>query len=292
MKVKKLKLIGAISASIALLTSSVTSMTAFADVSPVPGSSFLYDFTASVVTKQMTVMNKQVNPGDVEITLQITNNPGIQTCTFNMYYGEGYEFISLDESNNGFKNTYPVANEKDNCLVYVGLSEKTDIFGNDALNYNNFCVKFYFRATDIITKDNANFSIGLTQYVFPLENKESDGLSLVTDVTISNPYMIGDFNNDGYITMGDASSIDSLGAKANAFLHDTSVEVINDNLFTEQWRKWFPKLRCAEVADADENGFVNNDDTQEVVDYYAHNGAGVPMESLVGKTRFKTIYFT
>ncbi|MBQ8823731.1 MAG: hypothetical protein IJZ64_00695 [Ruminococcus sp.] len=288
MKLKKLKIAGSVSAAIMLFTSSVTSITAFADVSPVPGSSFAYDFTASVVTESMTVMGEEVNRGDVEVTFQVTNNPGMLSYTVQLYYGEGYELFAYDENAN-FKLGSGGHDKDSGCILLCEMSPEVDVLGCSNINFDNFYIKYYFRAKDNISVNNSNFSIALTQYNFPLETGAKT-IDFSPDITISSPYTLGDMDNNGYITIDDASAVDSLGAKANAFLHNRSVDVINQHLSEEKWNNWFPKLIYAETADVDENGYVENEDTQEVLNYYANHAASVPLESLVGQTRFKTIH--
>lgn len=291
-KVKKLKLIGAISASIALLASSVTSMTAFADVSPVPGSSFAYDLKSSIVRESKNVYGIQVNPGDIALTFHVTNNPGTYSFSFMVVDGGSYKFLEA-ESDGKFRNSAVVVpNEEENRCIYAQMGNDNIITGEKAIHYDNFSVTMYFRPEEGITNSNSNFSVAMLGYSSP---SLSQSFQIVADeaepdISISSPYTLGDIDNNGYITIDDASAVDSLGAKANAFLHNRSVDVINQHLSEEKWNNWFPKLIYAETADVDENGYVENEDTQEVLNYYANHAASVPLESLVGQIRFKIIH--
>lgn len=273
-------------------------MTAFADVSPIPGCSFSYDFTASVVTEATTVCGEQVCPGDVAVTFTVTNNPGTRFFSFMILVGDGYDYLET-ENHDEFKNP-PLClyNQDMNRYIYTQIGENDISTNKMAIRYGtgeDFCVTVYFRPNENITRDNSNFSIAMLEYDTPSLNKPfsinvNDATSNIqVSGPSSYPYIVGDINGDEYISVGDASNISSIAIKSN-ILGDNSVMAINQYRLTDEWISLFPKLRCAEVADADGNKIVDNADVDAVLYYYSHGAAGVPIESIIGKTQFKEIY--
>jgi hypothetical protein len=49
---------------------------------------------------------------------------------------------------------------------------------------------------------------------------------------------------------------------------------------------WFPYARCADVADANQDGRISSADSDAILDYYAYYLAGMTYNGRVGKTKY------
>ena len=93
------------------------------------------------------------------------------------------------------------------------------------------------------------------------------------------PYMLGDVNNDYYVSALDATAVMSA-------LHDhglqrgmaVSVSYVQANL-----SDWFPNAACAVAADVDKDGYITYDDADKILDYYGSASTGGDEGTDIGK---------
>ena len=49
---------------------------------------------------------------------------------------------------------------------------------------------------------------------------------------------------------------------------------------------WFPNAKCADAADATQNGYINSGDSDEILEYYASYLAGVTHSGTAGTIKY------
>ena len=50
--------------------------------------------------------------------------------------------------------------------------------------------------------------------------------------------------------------------------------------------RWFPNARCADAADANQDGYISTIDSTEILNYYACYLSGVTYTGTVGRTKY------
>lgn len=289
----------AISALMAL-TISATSMGAISadayGIIGVPNSTFEYEMNARIVSDTQ-----------IELTVNVTNNPGFHSLGFNMYY-EGCETpkcVPVYDFESGFSisPTYVVNTELQNC-VYIftmsnGITDSQDYVGKFSLRYifnvDNAYEDVYEFSMCVFAYEsyNENISFSIRGENFS-DYAEQPVITTHDDIS----YIVGDMDNDGIIDISDSSAIGRLVGftenkkgisvkDLNTVISRGAFDPYNPNHF--DCSAEFPNMVCAEIADATGEGQITLEDSEEVLTCYANNMALIPYEGLVGKVDIKKI---
>ena len=102
----------------------------------------------------------------------------------------------------------------------------------------------------------------------------------------STPYVLGDVDNNSYISIQDAYAI----LKISKITGGNSISVSYANSILATLRKLYPNLVCAEVADVDFDNKITASDAQQVQIYHVNESIGTTTEdTFIGTQFYKTI---
>lgn len=263
-----------------------------ASVGPVPGSDFQYDLTAKIVDHAFKIGDTQIYAGDVAVTFEVTNNPGMTSYSTKLVFDDRYELISYEAQH--FNVSQDAYNRETNTFVYAAVNSNT--FGEFTDEFSNV---FYFRPNESLSyTTGTGFQMTLLSY-----RSEAENISYSVNANTSSPdkivrgqvrvnFILGDINGDGIISVDDASNTSFLAARSQYLIGSTSIKDINTLLYNDEiLRSKLPNLICADVADANLNGFIEQEeDTQAILDYYANHGTGNPVSGVVGNKITRTFF--
>lgn len=244
----------------------------------------------------------------VGLKFQVTNNPGVLGLGFAIMFDDDCSFISYKGSEPMFPGKYSL-NTAGTCFVLSCLSTDADRDGNPKEITGNFS---YFIEFEIPgnTAYPLHFSSAVYAYKSKTENihfdeaiKDGSASSYTPDdgsqigVKLKDvPYRIGDVDGDNKITMDDGFSILQMAKYGN---NNLGVEALNEYLIkhslckgTRTWNDMFPKLTYAECADANQDGYIKEEDSDEVMEYYSQAAASnITMSTLVNTIGYKTVTY-
>ena len=86
-------------------------------------------------------------------------------------------------------------------------------------------------------------------------------------------YRYGDVNNDGAINMSDSSIVSSAISKFSSLTGDTNLPV---EYAVARPAVYFPNVTTPvpQAADTNGDGYINQQDMEDILSYYSHNAAG------------------
>jgi hypothetical protein len=189
----------------------------------------------------------------------------------------------------------------------------------------SIAITYYFQVNGSLTEDDYDFKSCVYSYKSQAENiavshnppsLDNADVSLKVDGEESVSYVIGDVNNDQVINITDASDVFGLINQYRAYDQwgidpDNKVDNINhliniDKVISNNsgtvvtWGNKFSYLirdgiACCEAADATQDGNIQQDDAEAILQYYSTAGSNQTIENLaVGKggVKFKMIETT
>lgn len=247
--------------------------------------------TGKISGFEYTVKVEKVSTTRVKVVFQILKNPGYESLA--LVARSDAKFISGSD--------------------YMGV----EAYDEDAKTVVNSCIGETERRClsheftyDISANPNKNyeFSIGVLSYLSDSEDvRYHAGDALASDPSLgalqegvkvesnNKTVLLGDADNDGKITIQDASDIMSVVSKCEKNgLDCIRTAVLNKYLKSnyDQWKTQFPNLVCAEAIDVDFDAKITEKDGNQVLEYYSKVYAGSQIvSSMIGKKQAITVVY-
>ncbi|MBR6243195.1 MAG: hypothetical protein IKQ90_06855 [Ruminococcus sp.] len=254
-------------------TASVLALAAFPFVAPT-------SFTASATSTDPNIYVDIVveSPGVYRADIILENAPAFNNGSFHVNLGTSWNSVKRPNGNVDFYSNTTL-HENMSTLLYIPITYTTDnqvvvsfadTDGHANYNCNGLLASFYIEKTADYDEDNDEINVenvysssavfdrirrwSLNQYedIFPTVMNTSITMLDATE------YLRGDVDDDLCIDTSDASMI--LAAVGN------STYSVNSLKYT--YTSMFPNARCAAAMDANEDGFINSDDADAIMDYY------------------------
>ena len=241
----------------------------------------------------------------VGVRFQVTNNPGCDRFAFALKYGSDCSFQDVTSESAAFTGKFGFSDET-GTFVYSFFSQSYDRDSNIIDSTDNYSCFIEFD----IPSDAAyplQFSSSVIRYKSNTEKIDftytgDKGVYPVTDGTIGVklkdvPYRIGDVNGDNKITMDDGFDIFQMAKYGKNVL---TVDDLNDYLIRrsycqgakKSWGEAFPKLTYAECADANQDGYIKEEDSDEVMEYVSQAAASnITMSTMVNSIGYKKVTY-
>lgn len=302
MEVEKMNLLKKVTAALSAVVMAAGAVSAI----PTCAIGLGYDTTSAF---QYELETYRLSDTRVGVKFQATNNPGVLKIGFAIMFDEKCSYVSWDGDTPMLNGKFAIS-ETDPYLVLSCMSMDADRDGKAKEITDNFSYFFEFE----VPSDAAyplHFSSAVFAYTSETENITFDhaktgpnspdytpdpgsqiGVKL-KDV----PYRIGDVDGDNKITMDDSLDILQIARYGK---NNLSVDDLNEYLIKHSycqgarkaWSEAFPKLTYAECADANQDGSIKPEDSDEVMEYYSQAAASnITMSTLVNSMGYKKVTY-
>lgn len=302
MEVEKMNLLKKVTAAL----SAVVMMTGAVSAIPTCAIGLGYDTTSAF---QYELETYRLSDTRVGLKFHVTNNPGVSGIAFAIMFDDDCSYVSWDNDESMLSSMY-TPSETEPYFIMACLTMDSDIYGKARDITSNFSYFFEFE----VPSDAAyplHFSSSVYSYKSQTENISFDhaktgpnspdytpdpgsqiGVKL-KDV----PYRIGDVDGDNKITMDDSLDILQIARYGK---NNLSVDDLNEYLIKHSycqgarkaWSEAFPKLTYAECADANQDGSIKPEDSDEVMEYYSQAAASnITMSTLVNSMGYKKVTY-
>lgn len=216
------------------------------------------------------------------------NVPEITVAGFHVDFGDGWEIRMSDifpdrimcfedSSLNGLLDMFK--NQKDTVDYKNGLFITFVVTHGFDLDVNGRVASVYIRKTEDYSSTTAAINVELLNGDLLCD---SNGIDYTE--TVSNPimlradeYIIGDANGDHFVDARDCSEI-LTGINNDGIL---SVYEIRNS-----YKDIFKNAEAPAAPDADQNGYINKKDSDDVLHYYASHQTGGTYEGSIGSKSF------
>lgn len=252
-----------------------------------------YNETTGEISKfEYTVKVEKISSTRVKVAFQILNNPGYESLSIGIKSDAKYISDNCDKGRTEYNGSTKTAFLSIISSKAIKARSTWEFVYDISANPN----KSYDFGVAVVDYESAAENIKLKH-----EGMEYDATlnALKKGVTIESnnkTVLIGDANNDGYITIQDASLILDVVSKCEKNgIEYIRTEVLNKYLKSnyDNWRTEFPNLVCAEAIDVDTDYKVTEDDANKVLDYYSKVYAGSHVvDSLIGTKRAVTVVYS
>lgn len=269
---------------------------------------------------------QQISDSSIKLTIFSTHNPGFSNLEFYTSF-DSTRYKCVKKTNNFVYedgNMISPSSVNNNIgIVFTSFSFfNHDTHENDEY-FNDFEVNFIIEARDgnITDEDLSSFSVAVKKYTSQTENVdyevslESANPQIVRTITPSNSitynYYVGDADGSGDIELNDVTSILTLSSVSEATNTTPSINILNHKISNNEssvksngntvyWRNMCGSLMrnvsgvsfsCVESADADNDGFITQNDSDIVINWYSQLGASSVSPSDVLQLEHKTVYF-
>lgn len=241
------------------------------------------------------------------VKFHVTNNPGVSQIAFAIIFDDNCSYVSWDSDEPMLAGKLTTS-ETEPYFVMTCLTMDADRDSKARDITSNFTYFFEFEVPSNATYP-LHFSSSVFEYKSQTENISFDhaGSSLADypadpgsqiGVKLKNvPYRIGDVNGDNKITLDDSLDILQIARYGK---NNLSVDDLNEYLIKHSycqgarkaWSEAFPKLTYAECADANQDGSIKPEDSDEVMEYYSQAAASnITMSTLVNTIGYKTVTY-
>ncbi len=292
------KFVAGVSA-LAMITAMMTTVSAVS-IPEVPNSAFSYELRAEAVSDTQ-----------IKVSFQVTNNPGVFVFSIALQFDENCTPCDWDQSINCF-NTLSYEQGSNSLIYAMGIVPEQN--NGQQETFENFSVDFWFNV-DADSDSSCRFSTAIISYNSLTEGIQYDKALIDggydSDTAIETyPYLLGDVDNDGRIRVEDALRAFSIASYYEAVYESPLAPVSRINYNVENnisstlengkvisWGTQFSYLMrsgysCAEAADVDQSGYIEEADGNAILQYYADRAAALPVETLIGTTQVKTVTIT
>lgn len=239
----------------------------------------------------------------IGVRIATINNPGVLKFGLVLKYDADCTLMDLEQNLPDFLVSIQNDTNKHQIIVPM-LSVNSDRDGTCIDNLNDFSCYFEFSVPS-----SSAYPLQFSSCVYKYDSL-NEGISFDFDSTKDSrprdtsvgvklkdvPYRIGDVDEDNKITMDDGFSILQMAKYGNNLL---TVDDLNEYLFkhsiykgTRTWNDMFPKLTYAECADANQDGYIKEEDSDEIMEYYSQAAASnITMSTLVNTIGYKTVTY-
>lgn len=298
MKVEKMNLLKKVTAALSAV------VMAAGAVSAIPTCAIgLHDHPESAFEYELETF--YMSTDKVGVRLSITNNPGVSYFSFALMYDDNCTWDGLEcESSNLPIRFFCGENEGKHIIVGSFLNTQMTPTQSDAFGTSSYFMEFN------VAKGASyplHFSSAIFDYKSTTENISfgytinSDKPYYIPDSEIgvgikNSAYRIGDVNGDNKITLDDGFDILQIARYGN---NNLTVDALNEYLIkhsicrgTRTWNDMFPKLTYAECADANQDGSIKPEDSDEVLEYVSEAAASnITMSTLVNSMGYKKVTY-
>lgn len=169
--------------------------------------------------------------------------------------------------------THSMPDDSDNLISFITGAD--NLAGYD---YNGKFVSFYLTKTNDYNTQNAVINIDMENGYLCGNNSEGERIDYTNNLDDSimlevDQYIIGDADGSGSVNSLDASDV--LTVASNSTLIVDTIAPFHTN--------YFPDALCAAAPDADQNGYINKADANEIMNYYSAVAVGNSYSGKVGK---------
>ncbi len=227
-----------------------------------------YEYTAYV---------EEISDTEIALVLRTTVNPGFTSLGYAVEFDPTY-FKTIGEGRNIKTEVTPrkgmIASLGGDHLVSLQILNRDDIT-------DNIEIRFYFETIKTPSNGKAEFKTCVFSYWSQTENLENSystpdyfEYDTVTEAKTGVEYIVGDVDNDKDVDQGDAYKTLSLTQKlTNAYgTVKTPTTRVNEEL--TRWLSVCPGLPCAEAADSDTDGYIEENDAYNIQLYTSQIALG------------------
>lgn len=252
-----------------------------------------YNETTGKISKfEYTVKVEKISSTRVKVAFQILNNPGYESLSIAIKSDAKYISDNCDKGvtkyNESTKTAFLAIASPNTVKVRSTWEFIYDISANPNKSYDfGVAVVDYKSAAENIKLKHEGIEYDATL------NALKKGVTIESN---NKTVLIGDADNDGYITIQDASLILDVVSKCEKNgIEFIRTEILNKYLKSnyDNWRTEFPNLVCAEAIDVDTDYKITEDDANKVLDYYSKVYAGSHIvDSLIGTKQAVTVVYS
>ncbi|MDE7138738.1 MAG: hypothetical protein K2O29_09850 [Ruminococcus sp.] len=226
----------------------------------------IFSVSTKILSESVVITNIVIPAGASAVTVSISGNNGLNSSSTKLIGGDAYNIIEVAENqpvlNKGavLDDLSVVSTENNNCIAVVAASaDYTDSDGD--------MFTFYIEKVN----DSGDTSINIVDMP---SLKVSDTVSTFS-VNGFKYATCGDVNDDGYIDAVDASQVFSAVAKyTKANTSDPEAEHFTPFLANLFLSDYLPYAPCAETADTNMDGLIQDIDAEKIMKYYAAAAVG------------------
>lgn len=210
--------------------------------------------------------------GDIRADVMLENVPTFFTGSFHIDLSDswtlttdsrGRPFATAGCTGQGHTSVHEAGEH--GAFVFITSTDMENI------DYNGKLVSFYVAKSENFDPDNNGINVVYLSgenFVDNLYHSENNGnyVNLLPQTLENNPtmlgayeYKVGDVNSDGYVDAVDCSMVWS-ATKDRAYY-------VND--IKNTYKSIFPKAKCAAAPDANQDGWINYSDGDDILQYYA-----------------------
>lgn len=293
--------------AVGTMATSIASLPAEAgSISARPDSAFTYDLAVEGTTD-----------GQIKVTFYTTYNPGVYNIGVAILYdNENLNFVKAvpDPDYSNSMCSIPGNNEKDGVCIY-GSSVNTQVHTGDYTE--SFAISFYFESKDDNTEMmEYNFTSSVYEYKsiaenidYSLSGQGTFPVDKEMEIISKEEYTrkIGDVIPNSIIQLEDAIevlSLISLLENTDTYPAPSMLNTYLTSGFSSQlsngstlvWNQRFANtlyannVAFAEVADCDQNGLIEQEDADMLMEYYTQQSAAQSPESLINTEISKVVY--
>lgn len=256
------KIISSLAASL-MAVSTITSVSVSAENTAKEN---ILSVSTEILSESVIIDNTVIPAGTSAVTVSISGNNGLSSSSAKLIVGDAYNIITVSENqpvlNEGaVLDDFSVASaENNNCIAVVAASADYTYRDGDMFT-------FYVEKVN----DSGDTSINIVDMP---SLKVEDAVSTFS-VNGFKYATCGDVNDDGYIDSVDATQVFSAVDKyTKANPSDTEAEHFTPFLANLFLSDYLPYAPCAETADTNMDGVIQDTDAEKIMEYYAAAAVG------------------
>ncbi|MBQ8297932.1 MAG: hypothetical protein IJX77_09130 [Ruminococcus sp.] len=215
----------------------------------------------------------------------LENMPSIHSGGIHIEFGEGWDIV--------MSGTKPKYTPNAEFGTQMTVQRSVDLINNriffaftidSAIEYEGVIASFYVTPTSVKTPENSTAHLVLVDGdILCTGEKDADGnyIDFLPDAIESSPVMlkanqfiVGDADGNGSVNSLDASEVLGATSGGTSLVVDTIAPFHTD---------YFPKAICAGAPDANQDGYINSTDADDILDYYSAVAVGNTYSGNVGK---------
>lgn len=222
--------------------------------------------STEILSESVIIDNTVIPAGTSAVTVSISGNNGLSSSSAKLVVGDAYNIITVSENqpvlNEGavLDDFSVVSAENNNCIAVVAASADYTYRDGDMFT-------FYVEKVN----DSGDTSINIVDMP-SLKVEEAVSTFSVNGFKYAT---CGDVNDDGYIDSVDATQVFSAVDKyTKANPSDTEVEHFTPFLANLFLSDYLPYAPCAETADTNMDGVIQDTDAEKIMKYYSAKAVG------------------
>ena len=220
--------------------------------------------STSVVSNSMIINGTIVPAGAIAVTVNLDNNSGFNNTSTKLIIGDAKDVIRSAD--------YKPVISKDDMMsdFYVSAFENNNVVGIAAAS------------AEYVYDDGSLYTI----YLEPSNHGFDDSIDIESDNNGGIPVnafayaTIGDVNDNGYINTSDASAVYTAIDKYKQLVPtDPNADNFTISFCSIALSYFFPSAPCADIATTNGDVYINEDDAENITDFYSWLSAGGDFDS-------------